>query len=106
MESKHTPGPWTTDDSLADEAGEFGIAILAKWQDGSAVRVADCPVGEVDPETYANARLIAAAPDLLAALRDLVENINDPTCSIDELRNDVSFADSRAAIARATGGES
>lgn len=50
--SKHTPGPWTASGPHADgawliDAGDFAVC--------------DVPTGE------ANARLIAAAPDLLAA---------------------------------------
>jgi hypothetical protein len=55
----HTPGPWQAVD---DE-------ILAC--DGD-VRIADVPLcdGTNPTEWQANARLIAAAPDLLAALKD------------------------------------
>ena len=48
-------------------------------------------------EAEANAKLIAASPDLLEALQDLVGNIMSP-----EPRN-LDVADALAAIAKATG---
>jgi hypothetical protein len=76
--SKHTPGPWVADletypvmvrsasetwplvDELGNEEGRAGI-FVANTGDNEA-----------------NARLIAAAPDLLAALREIQANPNDP----------------------------
>lgn len=68
--SKHTPGPWkvrTLDDSLgtidtSDDTTSIAQAFDLSFQD----RIAG------SPERKANARLIAAAPDLLAALEDLL----------------------------------
>lgn len=57
-------------------------------------------------ETVANARLMAAAPDLLAALRDLLsraESELDQTATHDGLANCDALARCRAAIAKATG---
>lgn len=57
MTTNHTPGPWET----------AGLRVM--W---GSYFVADCDgkgdIGRQD-ESRANARLIAAAPDLLAALR-------------------------------------
>ena len=47
----------------------------------------------------ANARLIAAAPDLLEALQTVVANAPDPYCAITRAID----AQCRAAIAKATG---
>jgi hypothetical protein len=58
MSAQHTPGPWHVD--LYDAAGVDGV-------DGC--RVAITGFGEDDTD-QANARLIAAAPDMLAALED------------------------------------
>jgi hypothetical protein len=44
-----------------------------------------------------NARLIAAAPDLLDALKNLVAQVDDNAWTREEI------ADARAAIAKATG---
>lgn len=53
------------------------------------------------PESEAKARLIAAAPDLLEALKNLVEEISLVTASEDGGLGGVK--DARAAIAKATG---
>lgn len=63
----HTPGPWSTDAELAHES------VL----DYKGKLVADCCIlfpdgGRTPDENYANARLIAAAPDLLAALEEVL----------------------------------
>jgi hypothetical protein len=90
----HTPGPWTSgraipaDDTVSRivRAGADHIAVVMDL-DGAAQEAVD------------NARLIAAAPDLLAALRSIIES-SDANCG-DSLANAISAA--RAAIARATG---
>ena len=57
--SKHTPGPWMA----------FGHLVGA----GKDSRIAVCVAPLVGPDaSNANARLIAAAPELLDALRELV----------------------------------
>jgi hypothetical protein len=64
--SEHTPGPW--------EVIESGSRCPTEW----AV-VADSRKGFVgDIEQEADARLVAAAPDLLAALVTLLDNGDDP----------------------------
>ena len=72
MSNKHTPGPWTfidTDDRyLIGAPGQNALAL-------AAVRSRIAPTGgraiEKD-EAKANAHLIAAAPDLLNALKELM----------------------------------
>ena len=65
---KHTPGPW-----FAKRAGDGGYFEWYVGRDGE-----NCPIAEdiADPMTRdpseANAQLIAAAPDLLAALKDML----------------------------------
>jgi hypothetical protein len=63
--NKHTPGPWRVVDSWNDHMveGQNGEEII--WQDG--------PHG-TPTINEANARLIAAAPDLLAVLEELQES--------------------------------
>ena len=59
--SEHTPGPWAVDDS--------GIRIEAKSPDGSVMPLAAAKeYGFGTRRAEANARLIAAAPELLGAL--------------------------------------
>jgi hypothetical protein len=84
----HTPGPWTVE--WSDEEGNDGVTIEAP--DGPvAFRVL-----EVD------ARLIAAAPDLLAALIRMYEQFGTQNYT-KSAADAVIMAE--AAIKKATGGE-
>jgi len=70
METKHTPGPWKvyTDD------GSIGSIVAADDTPiGQAFQVHNLRVDETQEERKANARLMAAAPALLASLQDLVD---------------------------------
>ena len=60
-ESKHTPGPWDVDFS-----GPARLAITGPSEETIARCDMQCENGDVDE---ANARLIAAAPDLLEACK-------------------------------------
>jgi hypothetical protein len=63
--SKHTPGPWRAErQNPSPTTGEW---MIAGSKPGYLAEVRDCGSGDV----LANARLIAAAPDLLEALYDL-----------------------------------
>ena len=112
MSNKHTPGPWTV---TADGAGWY---IECSPERGHSVAYIRAEIGEEDPDTSdnekeANARLIAAAPELLEALSKFVE--------FAELHGEVVFAGggmtvidamnacttkARAAIAKAARGQS
>ncbi len=62
MNAKHTPGPWIVSDSSE------GLCITMEH----GVRIAELygvPSGRAPETPEANARLIAAAPELLEALR-------------------------------------
>ena len=88
MHANHTPGPWFADSSFvgSHSIDRFFIKCNSK----------DLPNGVAEAE--ANARLIAAAPDLLSALREIVDHFQrtgDPTLGDMAPR-------ARAAIARAT----
>jgi hypothetical protein len=83
----HTPGPWTLHPGgipyvkCGDDGPAFGPVVMAKGLS----------------EMMANARLIAAAPDLLAALKALVP------ADFDEHPGDFAqdWHDARIAIAKA-----
>ena len=64
MTTKHTPGPWHYELHLprGSADGYFRITASSGWV------IADLP----DDGTDNDARLIAAAPDMLAALKDLL----------------------------------
>lgn len=103
----HTPGPWFLEGNWNPEAE----AELGGWV--SCFPPAGVPVFELTPvvgkreEICANARLIAAAPEMLEALQKIVDmNVQ---YAIDRF-GDASQAESmscvtiaRAAIAKATG---
>jgi hypothetical protein len=90
MMKTHTPGPWTLNDARSTRVD------LIDTQQGHAV-------GEivwVDVRNPADARLIAAAPDMLETLRDIVGMLTDAN----DMRADALHA-ARTAIVRATGGQ-
>lgn len=77
MKTKHTRGKWETG----------GIVTLVEtWPNGwnAPIIIADCHTNrapESESERCANARLIAAAPDLLKAVQSVVNSfpeLNDP----------------------------
>lgn len=67
---KHTPGPWWRREAPHDNE------IVAKDNGGLAVRRA-VAWGRDDEEIEANALLISAAPDLLAACESLLELVRE-----------------------------
>jgi len=92
MTIKHTPGPWTAIDVEGNPSRSFTI--------DAGVHIGSLAVWPVAAdEMQANARLIASAPDLLAALQSIVASA-DANCG-DSLANAIDTA--RAAIAKAGG---
>ncbi len=83
MQTKHTPGPWHIANGVQIRSNRDQIAKIWMMRDG---------------EGRANARLMAAGPDLLEALIELAD------CGAEAWGEDrpcVKWA--RAAIAKATG---
>ena len=101
MSAKHTPGPWHFDTALMDHADHLNV-----WEANGIGHVAAVSKGLTpDPSAEANARLIAAAPDLLEALEEIARlpiagSYPDGPCLE---RQDMNMV--RAAIAKATGKE-
>lgn len=89
---KHTPGPWAYDDAWGLIKADDGSEIAAVH----AARAFRAPRGQdaFKDEPKANARLIAAAPELLDCLIQLTRGTPD--------RHDYEAAE--AAILRATEG--
>lgn len=88
----HTPGPWTVDPKT--------LAVYAPDRHGhaAAVRVAQRGLAPLPTnELRANAALVAAAPDLLAALQLVYANAGE---SPEWIRSRIA-----PVIARATGGQ-
>lgn len=65
-DTKHTPGPWTIDER--DYAGVKWDAIIRNRDNDPVACVG--MAGYAQNTSEANARLIAAAPDMLEELRD------------------------------------
>jgi hypothetical protein len=99
MNAKHTPGPWSVHgDSHTLIGADDGKMMLASAFHKHAV----CEWQRTQAEAQANARLIAAAPELLAALQLAWKYYNDPTYQ-DDL-TEIAFADDVvAALEKATG---
>jgi hypothetical protein len=88
---KHTSGPWKY--IKANPSPTTGEHLIAGARPGYLAEVRDCGSGDV----AANAHLIAAAPDLLAALQEFID------CGANAGNNAALIAQCRAAIAKATG---
>ena len=79
----HTPGPWRLSPLLSGSENDRGFRIFASDGRDGTMWIADVsPVidndrGDASEEGKANARLIAAAPDLLEALKDVEANVAD-----------------------------
>ena len=112
--SGHTPGQWTV-----GHAGFERVPVVVAKRAGRPATVAQCDGGNRD-EDEANARLIAAAPDLLAALpephrlialADFLDRHDDELFGSGfgdrKVQSDLraSAEKIRAAIAKATGGQ-
>jgi hypothetical protein len=100
--SGHAPGPWgaTTRqgswDWLVFQESDPNIEICQMFHDGT----------ELNERGEANARLVAAAPDLLATLREIVTEIRayqSPECDDAGTWGADLLKQADAAIAKATG---
>lgn len=100
-ETKFTPGPWQT--HISEVRGDLCVISERAWICGEILnRVRSIP----EEEARANAHLIAAAPELYAALETAIEEINhlrkfagDNGAMID----DTDFVEGIAALAKARG---
>src|SRR5690349_6978861 len=100
-DSKHTPGPWTAErvlikTSAYNEVGYVchGSTVVAQtWTPGNGA-----PHHAQVEETLANARLIAAAPEMLEALKYV-----STQCDMLEMNDAPWMKDVLAAIAKAEG---
>jgi hypothetical protein len=94
----HTPGPWTVEEYGDDETP----ALVIHRDSESRVCFMATPGSHGDPAMIeANAHLIAAAPDMLAALKSVAG------ATIDDLHDGCSplWEEVEAAIAKAEGSE-
>lgn len=104
METKHTKGEWEVRTAVPDENRNIKIKTgdvisVGVKSNSSTWHVAIALCGFKDnPECLANAKLIAAAPDLLRALDMCVKLLYD--CKFNSLDDQV--AEAEAAIKKAT----
>lgn len=101
MQTKHTPGPWR-----ADGPDGFQDFNILHGGDSLAVAAVISNMRE-PPEIEANASLIAAAPDLLAALQRAVSRwtalADEPFhATPDHQREHAEISKARATILKAT----
>ena len=109
----HTPGPWYVEGE-SDNVGEAEVIVSGIPNGGGRIVAwtANSYEADTDNETTtdedrANTRLIAASPDTLAALKALVESIenlnfgafDDDGATYDQ----IPWAQAEAAIDKATG---
>lgn len=101
MKAKHTPGPWHVQPGrlhLVDDANGQGVADTHNyWRADST-----------EEREQANARLIAAAPDLLAALTHLLDMMHPHLLDLEgDMGRDLADAmqSARTALAKARGEE-
>lgn len=97
MSAQHTPGPW--------EAQKWHCHAATSVRAGS-VTIAECSgLGRLSKDCEADACLIAAAPDLLEALKAVLKDEKWHAAMADEVtdgaRDNIKMAE--AAIAKATG---
>lgn len=83
--TSHTPGPWKTGFIMNGD----------RWVGPEYDQPKVCRIEDERDEFHANARLVAAAPDLLEACRLLLSSAHD---------HQTGIAEAEAAIAKATGG--
>lgn len=94
--SKHTPGTWSV-------SPDNPRKVVSDSIDGFDPLTSENLVGgaSVGPFAEGNAHLIAAAPDMLAALKALVLRAEHPDQNADSMG--AAIAAARAAVARAEG---
>lgn len=103
MNTKHTPGTWVLD---KDPGGRLYVAQEYQGKPGGRICEVfqNCLVDEL--EQPANANLLAASPNLLAALRETTAMLHATCLIMDKESRYMAFGtikEARAAIARATG---
>jgi hypothetical protein len=107
--SSHTPAPWQLSSREREESFD-GLTFkrLEVYGTQSAVLIASVCGPELRTEMHAhdefeaNARLIAAAPELLAALKELADSVERADCGFSSWQEE-ALKVARAAIAKATG---
>ena len=103
-----TPGPWVFESQRGSKQEHCFWGVLQKTEQayrGEVCSISDAAHigGITEEEALANARLIAAAPELLEALQIMVKQF---TKTPSTLADTEARGKAHAAIAKATGGQS
>ena len=98
--AKHTPGPW---EAAIQPGCHAVIASLSGGPKAVAIIGNNTPDDGNEPMRFANARLIAGAPDLLAALQRIVAVLDKQVASPHLAERASPLAQAKAAIAKAIG---
>ncbi|WP_341959241.1 hypothetical protein [Pseudomonas sp. RC10] len=102
--NKHTPGPWSISEPFRESIG-LSVYINAQNHDELAAVVWrmgwDFAVGKPTQVCEANAHLIAAAPELLESLSNLVGLAELGAARLDKYK--AALDDAKAVIAKARG---
>lgn len=108
MKAQHTPGPWRARPNGGYGQGPINAVFTAESELCGGL-LASLDTEPTNPNMEADARLIAAAPELLDALEKLlglfdsgIRSEYEGTSMLETLLAEGDFA--RAAIAKATGG--
>jgi hypothetical protein len=99
-ESQFTPGPWKVFGRPYDRY--FAVIDSMPDRDGAVVANCICHVALTNEDAKANANLIAAAPELLAALQELI-TLKDTKPHDYEQRKIQAWRAAREAIENAIG---
>lgn len=105
----HTPGPWVAEEEVRAIGGITSIYVskvdpsMPNGLDGRVCQAFGNCLVTTDDAVRANARLLAAAPELIAALRECADTLQK-LVDMDRLpANSKDLRDARAAISKATG---
>jgi hypothetical protein len=100
--SKYTKGPWWVEEGTEEDEGRLFICHSGTMCDVTTVVNIERKIDRNKEDNMANAHLIAAAPDMLAALVQAVEWIEDDRWGEDYICEEW-YSEARAAIAKAKG---
>ena len=105
MSSTPTPGPW----KITGKTGDGKRIFVESDMERDSWECLQCEVDSDDCDSdmaMANARLIAAATDLLAACKAALQELGtiDHACSLGMMETNPAVKQLRAALAKAEGG--
>jgi len=93
--TKHTPGPWKAANADTDASGTFNRILSMSEAEITPARA----YGDTEEQRHANARLIAAAPDMLATLENIAAHAYDDDTPIEDIYADFDRMKRAAEIA-------